>query len=289
MFGYVTANYKALSKEDQELYRQHYCGLCRALLHRFGNLSRLTLNNDMTFLLILLSSLYEPEEDARTGRCLTHPLKARPYVCSELCGYCADMTILLAYLKCLDDRMDDKSLRGRAGAAALHKHFRAVQDIYPGKTERITGYIAEINAYEAENGGDIDVPVNLSGKLLGEVFQYRDDAWGEDLRALGEGLGRFIYLMDAYDDLPSDIRRGRYNALRSYQGQTDFNAFAEDSLLMMIAECTQVFETLPLERHLSILRNVLYSGVWMRCRQKKGKAGRAQKTNKETEHEQKSV
>ena len=289
MFGYVIVNYKALSKEDQTQYQRYYCGLCRSLEHRYGNISRLTLNNDMTFLLILLSSLYEPEEEENAGRCPTHPFKRMPYIYSELCDYCADMTILLAYLKSMDDRADDNSLRGRAGAAMLLKHYRKVAALYPEKTDRIVGCIAELSAFEAEDGRNIDVPINLSAVILGEIFHYRDDAWGDELRALGEGLGRFIYLMDAYDDLPSDIRKGNYNALRGFREQSDFEAFCEESLTMMIAECTAVFETLPLERHLSILRNVLYSGVWMRYWQKTGKAKEARKANKEAKHEQKSV
>jgi hypothetical protein len=289
MFGYITAEYQALSKEDQEQYRRFYCGLCRSLEQRYGNLSRLTLNNDMTFLSILLSSLYEPEQETRRGRCLTHPLKRREYVGSGACDYCADMTILLSYLKCMDDRADDHSLRGKAGVSALTKPYQTVRARYPEKACRITGYVAEISALEAQGCRNIDLPINLSAKILGEVFCYRDDAFGEDLRALGEGLGRFIYLMDAYDDLKDDIRKGRYNALRAYRDQKDFEAFCEESLLMMIAECTAVFETLPLEQHLSILRNVLYSGVWMRYRQMTSKGKAARKADKETGHEQKSV
>ena len=99
MFGYVTANYKALSEEDRAQYRQYYCGLCRALKQRYGNLSRLTLNNDMTFLFLLLSSLYEPEEDTAAVRCVLHPSKRMQYVVSDQAAYCADMTVLLAYLE----------------------------------------------------------------------------------------------------------------------------------------------------------------------------------------------
>ncbi len=289
MFGYVTADYNALSKEEQEQYQHYYCGLCRSLEHRYGNISRLTLNNDMTFLLILLSSLYEPDEEEQSGRCLTHPLRRRTYVSSEISAYCADMTILLAYQKNMDDRADDGTLRSRAGIAALKKPYEQVQQRYPEKTKRIEKAVRAVQAYEAQNGSDIDVPINLSGEILGEIFAYREDYWQEDLRTLGQSLGRFIYLMDAYDDLKDDLRKGRYNALKGYQKQESFEAFCEDSLLMMIAECTDIFETMPLENHLSILRNVLYSGVWMRYRQKTCKTKRAQGKNKETEHEQKSV
>lgn len=289
MFGYITADYQALTSDDQEQYRRFYCGLCRSLERRYGGLSRLTLNNDMTFLMILLSSLYEPESQTRMGRCLTHPIRSRAYIGSGAGDYCADMSVLLFYLKCMDDRADDGSLRAKAGIAALEKPYAKVKALYPEKTEKIAGYVAQISALEARGCGDIDLPINLSAQILGEVFCYRNDSFGEDLRALGESLGRFIYLMDAYDDLKEDIRKGRYNALRGYREQSDFEAFCEESLLMMIGECTAVFETLPLEHHLSILRNVLYSGVWMRYRQKAARQKTHRKPNKETEHEQKSV
>ncbi len=270
MFGYVTANYKALSEDDRAEYRKYYCGLCRALQTRYGNLSRLTLNNDMTFLYILLSSLYEPEEQTAAKSCLLHPVKRMVYVISEPAAYCADMTVLLAYLKALDDRADDGGLRAKAGAAVLKKSYQKVKALYPEKTEAITSLIGQINDYEAQGGDNIDVPVNLSGQFLGEVFRYRDDAWGEDLQKLGEALGRFIYLMDAYDDLTTDVKKCRYNPLKSFSDQEHFESFCEDGLLMMIAESAQVFETMPLEKHLSILRNVLYSGVWVRYWQKNG-------------------
>lgn len=289
MFGYVTANYKALSKEDQAQYQRYYCGLCRALEHRYGNISRLTLNNDMTFLFILLSSLYEPEEETRNGRCFAHPVKSKSYTCSEIGNYCADMTILLAYQKCLDDRTDDGTLRSKACTNLLGKPYQQVKSLYPQKVEQIEQIIQELWKNEEQGCKNIDIPINLSAKILGEIFAYRADYWEEDLRLLGEGLGRFIYLMDAYDDLQSDLKKGTYNALREYREQENFEEFCRESLLMMIAECTAVFETIPLENNLSILRNVLYSGVWMRYNQKVGKAKCAQEENKETQDEQKSV
>lgn len=47
--------------------------------------------------------------------------------------------------------------------------------------------------------------------MLGAIYRYREDLWADTLQRIGEGLGRFIYLMDAYDDLEADLRRGRYN------------------------------------------------------------------------------
>ena len=58
--------------------------------------------------------------------------------------------------------------------------------------------------------------------MLGQIFAARDDFWSENLNQIGDGLGRFIYLMDAYDDLPTDLRRNRFNPLKPYREDADF-------------------------------------------------------------------
>ena len=96
MFGYVTIAAGALTQEQRERYRAYYCGLCHALKHRYGALGRMTLSYDITFLYLLLSSLYEPDEIRGTARCLPHPFRPHAYVQSELCDYCCDMNLALA-------------------------------------------------------------------------------------------------------------------------------------------------------------------------------------------------
>ena len=113
MFGYVTINPAELGERSQKRYQAYYCGMCRTLMHRYGNLGRITLSNDMTFLMVLLSSLYEPEESLSKGRCIPHPVREREYLVNELSDYCADMNIALAYHKCRDDWNDEHSLAAR--------------------------------------------------------------------------------------------------------------------------------------------------------------------------------
>ena len=115
---------------------------------------------------------------------------------------------------------------------------------------------------------------------MGALFLWRQDRWEDTLRAMGESLGRFVYIMDAVTDLPGDMRRGRYNPLVELQraGYT-----AEDwrrMLAMLIGDCTAQFERLPLVQDVSILKNILYSGVWQRFeleqarkKEQKGRAG----------------
>lgn len=80
MFGYITANLTELSQPEKDRYGEIYCGICRAMGKEASQLSRLGLRYDMAFLALTLLSLYEPREDRRAGRCLTHPLRARPYL-----------------------------------------------------------------------------------------------------------------------------------------------------------------------------------------------------------------
>ncbi|MCE5343517.1 MAG: DUF5685 family protein [Eubacteriales bacterium] len=276
MFGYVTINTAELEERSRMRYQAYYCGLCRTLMRRYGNLGRLTLSNDMTFLFILLSSLYEPEETIHKERCLPHPVKEREGIRNELNDYCADMNIALAYHKCRDDWEDDHSLLSKAEMKLLQNAYGQVVKRYPDKCAAIEKCLTDIGTLEQQNVLEPDAPANLTARMLGEVYVYRDDYWAEPMRAIGEGVGRFIYLMDAYDDLPADLRRKRYNPLAAYHGQPDYESLLKDSLTMVIAECTQAFELLPLVQDVEILRNILYSGVWMRYQQKQAKPDREQ-------------
>ncbi|MBQ8009986.1 MAG: hypothetical protein IJ265_00305, partial [Oscillospiraceae bacterium] len=92
MFGFVQANVQDLKPRDKERYQAVYCGLCRTLKERHGSLARMGLTYDLTFLALLLSSLYEPEESKNAGRCVIHPCKPRNYVQNRCTEYEADMT-----------------------------------------------------------------------------------------------------------------------------------------------------------------------------------------------------
>lgn len=289
MFGYMTINPTELSEASRARYQAFYCGLCRTLHARYGNLGRLTLSNDLTFLYVLLSSLYEPDETQTKERCLPHPLKARDGVQNEVAAYCADMNIALAYHKGLDDWKDEHSLAGRAESKLLEAAYRRVEALYPTQCAVIEACLSEIARMERETEPEADGPANQTARLLGELFVYRNDVWAVPLRTIGEGLGRFIYLMDAYDDLAADLRRGRFNPLARYLGQAEYESLVRDSLTLVLAESTQAFELLPLVRDVEILRNILYSGVWMRYLQKQAKPGRTQGKLKESDHEQRPV
>lgn len=264
MFGYISLNTGALEPEAAQRYRTHYCGLCRSLREKFGIKGQLTLSNDMTFLVLLLHSLYDPECQTGEERCAAHPLKAHPYCRSRFTDYAADMNLLLSYYKLRDNQQDDHSILQGMGANTLKKYVRDIETRYPDKCAVIKEALSSIFELEREKSADIDSLCNLSGRMLGEVFVCdARDVWAALLRRVGEGLGRFVYFMDAYEDYAQDQKKKRFNPLVSLHDQPDYEGFCQETLNLLIAEATEAFELLPLEENLDLMRRVLYGGVWM--------------------------
>ncbi|MCL1854257.1 MAG: DUF5685 family protein [Clostridia bacterium] len=269
MFGYLALSGEGLERDRQEQYQAYYCGLCRALGTRYGSACRLFLSNDMVFLWLLLSSLYEPEEKTGQSRCAPHPFRQRAYLENEVADYCADMNIALAYHKCMDDWKDDRSLQGITGVKLIQKAYMQVRRKHPSLCEWIRDCLQNIAELERNDRLTPDEPAEWTAKMLGMIFRYREDYWADTLQGMGEAMGRFIYLMDAYEDLQSDMWRGRYNPLKEYAKQREYESLCEDGLTLLAAECAQVFETLPLTKDVDILRNILYAGVWTRYHTKR--------------------
>ena len=107
MFGFVTANLKELDKQQEKRYSAVYCGICRQIRAGAGQVARLSLSYDMTFLALLLMSLYEPQESGGDNACILHPCRKRGWADNEFIRYAADMNVALAYYNCLDDWNDD--------------------------------------------------------------------------------------------------------------------------------------------------------------------------------------
>lgn len=264
MFGYVIVNKAELKFKEYDVYRSYYCGLCHALRDKYGLKGSATLSYDMTFLLMLLTALYEPAEHRAKCNCILHPFEKQEYRTSVMTEYVADMNVLLTYLKCLDDWEDEKKLHSLIFGKLLEGKSKERQRLYMDKVRRIQLLMHGIKENEKKNLDDVDAMASLFGQVMGEIVACREDEWTESLKKLGFYLGEFIYVMDAYDDIEEDLKKGRYNPLRKKYEQPDFEESARTVLTMMMAECCREFEKLPVIDHADILRNILYSGVWCR-------------------------
>ena len=277
MFGYITINAAELSEEEKARYRTYYCGLCRALHRTYGTLSRLTLSNDMTFLGLTLSSLYEPSELKIAGICPVHPVRKQAYLKSAALDYAADMNILLSWYVSEDHLLDDHSANAGLMVRRLRPHYEKLSQKYPEKCRQIETALERIHVLEAQSSVQLDTLCQLSGRILGEVFCWKDDAWGGALRCIGEALGGFIYLVDAMDDYEQDQRRRRFNPLTGLHDMPDYFETMRQSLTLMAAQAAEALESLPLEQDVSLIRNVVYSGIWTRFEQLLSKSQKKEK------------
>lgn len=280
MFGYVIINKGDMKFKEFDVYHSYYCGLCRTLKNRYGVLGQISLTYDMTFLVMLLTSLYEPETGEAVTGCIAHPFEKQLFRRNCYSDYGADMNVLFTYYKCRDDWEDDHKALKLGYGKLLKGAYRKIQSDYSEKVKKIDSLMRELSREEKAGNEDIDKMAGLFGDIMGEIFAVRKDEWEESLRTLGCFLGKYIYLLDAYEDIEEDIKKNRYNPLKKRYENPDFDEEIKMILTMMMAGCSKEFEKLPIIENAEILRNILYSGVWYRY-----DVVRAEREKKETEHE----
>lgn len=264
MFGYVVVNKQELKFKEYDVYQSYYCGLCQTLKDEFGVSGQISLNFDMTFIALLLSSLYEPDSQIINNRCFLHPIQKRMKCFNEYVNYAAMMTILFSYYKCDDDWQDDKAVNKLLYAQLLKKGFAKVKNQYSYKVEVMDKELNQIHIYEKNGEATIDELAGCFGRVFGNITAMKEDEWHDELYELGFYLGKFIYIMDAYDDVERDIKKHTFNPLMNYKDKDDFEDKSYELLEMMISKAAAAFECLPIVTNAEILRNILYSGIWSR-------------------------
>lgn len=212
MFGYVRPPLAALPKEEGERFRRMYCGLCHTLGRRCGPIARWILNYDFTFLAILLS---EGAEEAETRRCAAHPLQKRPCLkASPAMELAADESVILAWRKLCDGVEDGPFLRGlpeRGGKALLRSAYARAAERRPAFDAEVRKQLDILHGLERANCPSLDQPAEAFALLLRGAAAEAEGVRRRVLEEILYHLGRWIYLLDAADDLKRDARNGNYN------------------------------------------------------------------------------
>ncbi len=253
MFGYITADPRKLNRSAKNDYNALYCGLCRALSKRYGWIARYMLSFDTAFLLTMLESVKDGG-DSCFGRCPYRFYTKRRCVCGENADYCADVTVLLTYLKLEDDERDERSLKARLLLKILKSKYKKASERRPRLAGLLDSHLRELARVERSGETNPDIPANIFGNLLADVF-----AKDERLRDFGFCLGRFIYLADAACDFKSDVKHARYNPLTRLR-QADFYGM----LARELGSCCEKYDALDISAYRDIIENVLYDGVWLK-------------------------
>ena len=265
MFGYVRINKMDLTFREFDYYKGYYCGLCKYLKENHGEVSRLSLNYDITFLILILTALYKLDSDITYERCIANPLKKKMRIVNEITEYAASMNILLSYYKLEDNLYDDNGIKDKLAYELYKGKLKKAYEKYPQKAEYIKQQLGNLRELENQESKSIDKVSNTFGNLMGEIFVYKKDEYEQNLRNIGFNLGKYIYILDAYEDLEEDNKKGRYNPFIDYIDKKEELKNKVDRLISMsLGMATKNIEQLNLEFNKSIIDNIIYSGVYLR-------------------------
>ena len=265
MFGYVKVNKMDLTYREYEHYRGYYCGLCKCLKDNHGEISRLSLNYDITFLVLVLTSVYKPKSKVIEEGCITNPFKKKKKIINEITEYAASMNVLLAYYKLEDNLKDDKGLKDIISYNLYKNKLKRAYEKYPKKAEVIKEQLDILYNLEMQKNTNIDLVSNTFGNLMSEIFAYKQDEYESELRRIGFNIGKYIYLLDAYEDLDKDYKKGRYNPFIDYIDKKEELKQRVDKLISLcLGMLSNSIDRLNLKMNTGIIENIVYSGVYLR-------------------------
>ena len=218
MFGYVRLP-QDLPEEERNRFGRAYCGLCHTLGTRYGPAARFILNYDFTFLAILLSE--KEEGPIHHGRCAAHPVHGRDRLeSSPALDLAADESVILAYWQARDGVEDHDWLHGlkyRAVSAVLEPAYRKAAALRPDFDESTRRQLRLLAELEGEHCPSIDRAADTFAILLRGAAQSVDEPVRRRvLEQIFYHLGRWVYLVDAADDLKKDAASGNYKIGRAH-------------------------------------------------------------------------
>lgn len=281
MFGYVLPEKPELKIKEYELFRSCYCGICKSIGRRSGQFKRLLLNYDCTFLAILLTAVAGENITVRKERCIAHPLKKRNIACKNpFIEYASDINILLAYYNMKDDWTDERSMISRSAMLMLSGAYKKLYSKYREKCDIIELKLTELSALEKEQCVSIDRAAEPFARIMEEVLAFapacRNEGDMKILRWMGYNMGKWIYIIDAFDDIEKDMKKNAYNPVICQYGNADRNVAelrdkarerVEFNLTSCLSQLSRAFELLSVKSNKGLLENIIYMGMLRKTEQ----------------------
>lgn len=279
MFGYVTPLKAEMKVKDFARFKCYYCGLCCHIKNEFGNLPRMALNYDMTFLGLLLDALIPEELEVSKYRCSLHPTEKKIVIVNnKALSYAAAMNISLFYYKLLDDVNDDENIKSKFFSILLSPYKRKFSSSVVNINDKIAESLNKLSTLESTKSftsiDEICDPFsNLVGIILRDYpFELIDDCpeLRNTLYNLGYSIGKWIYLIDALDDLKSDMEKEKFNPIDFLYNKDSlkYDEFIElikpkieFTILNCGYSCKENLERLKLRRNEDILYNIIELGL----------------------------
>jgi len=274
MFGYVVPLKPELKMKDYQVYRGYYCGLCKKIHREYSFFSRFFLNYECTFIYILLSSLGGHDPIAKHEACAFNPLLKKQVIYAPEGSYAAGLNMLFSYNKLKDNAVDDRDIFCYILKWLFAGLYKKSGKLYMQSRTAIESRLSALSALERQKEPSLDKPAHEFASLIGEIlnvapFEWLNSEKRDLLSELGYNLGRFIYLLDAYDDLEKDIKKQSYNPLLlrfGYSGNlSEFRAAIKEdmkfNLYYSLSQAAKAYDSLDIEKNRDLLDNIIYLGL----------------------------
>lgn len=273
MFGYVRVDKPEMKIKEYETYRGLYCSLCKAMGKHFGIFSRLTLSYDVAFLVLTRLCFLGTGPCFKSGRCLFNPAKKCNYChnADDEFKYAASISMMLFYFK-VKDNISDSSFYKRFAMYFLlpwaKSKYKKAKSWYPEIAHIIEQCMARQNETEKSKTSITDKAAHESADALGKITAYGFDDSDSSIYRFGYGIGKWVYLMDAADDIESDIKSKSYNVFIEKYNLTSVDTLTQDikleitgTLNMCCALCCEAYEKIENKTLTPIIENIIFSGM----------------------------
>ncbi len=273
VFGYVRVKSSELRVREYEAYRGAYCGLCRSMGKCTGQCSRMTLSYDFAFLVLVRVCLENAEIRFSQRRCLAHPLKKRNMMeTNAVLDYSARAAAILNYHKIKDDLSDEKGLKKMRALFVYPFVSRARKKALKAGLSELDASIAkrlrELAETEKQSLASVDTPAAIFGEILSDIMSFGlESDRARIANELGRSVGKWIYTVDALDDMREDKKRERYNPfLLLYGGRlpsADELELVADALKAGLCSAEAALDLVRTDRAemMSIIENIMYLGL----------------------------
>ncbi len=220
MFGYIKPENGELLVKEYEQYKGVYCGLCKALGKQYGFAARLTLSYDCTFFALFLLGIQPEAASFQKGRCVVNPTKK--------CAFCTGhpetmrlpsaLSVLSMYHKLKDD-LHDAGFGSRLRSCcllplAIRPYHKACRE-FPELARIFTEMAEDQRVVEQNREPSLDACAEPTARMLSRVFALAAGSPEQEriFQTIGYFMGKWIYVMDAADDLADDLKKGAFNPL----------------------------------------------------------------------------
>ncbi len=264
MFGYVRAYKPDMTFSQYDIYKGIYCSLCKEIGKNYGLLARMTLSYDFAFFALFRMSVEKDCSGFKESRCSFNPAKK----CLE-CNlddndliFSADVSMLMVYFKYLDNIDDSRGVK-RFLLKMMSPYFRSI--IKKGKKRCPQGYEILHNMHlvqaeiEKDFDGNIDKACHPSADALGRLLAFNKAFQQEHLYDFGYAVGRWVYLIDAFDDFEKDKSSNSFNPYLYINNFTIDDAVS--SLNLTVAHAVSVYKSIDVFKYSPIIENILYDGL----------------------------